>query len=268
VSFLVLERLISLRTAMKKPLWLFILGGVISVTCLFVAYFVFQSSSGFMMSLLVTIAVTPLMLRAVRYEERKEEEEADLAAKENLIARHKDILKIYTAFFGGAILALSMVYILLPSATVAKIFSDQINEINLVRGNAAFPDTFMRIFPNNLGVLLLSFVFSFLFGAGAVFILTWNASLLATAIGMAATKNFGGFKGLPLAVLAFFPHGSLEILAYFIGGVAGGLISAALSRRKSPRFSFILKDTAQMMVLSVLILTLAAIIESTEIVLG
>lgn len=246
---------------------MFVIGGLVSVICLFVSYFVFQTSTGLFTSLLVTLSVTPLMLRAVRYEEKKEEEEATLAAGQNILARHRDILKIYTAFFGGAILTLSIVYILLPSNIVETIFSDQLKEINLVRGDVAFSDTLERILVNNLGVLILSFVFSFLFGAGAIFILSWNASILAAAIGMAA-KQIGGVKGLPLAVLAYFPHGSLEILAYFIGGVAGGLISAAITRKKSPRFNFILKDTFQLMILSVLVLSLAAIVESLEIVLA
>ena len=264
---MVLERLISLKTAEKKPQLMFLLGGVVSLVCLFVSFVAFQTSSGLIMSLLVTIAITPLMLRAVRYEEKKEEQEASLAQGTNILARHKDILKIYSAFFGGVIITLSIVFILLPSNFTDKIFNDQIKEINLVRGNIAFPDTFSKILVNNLGVLGLSFLFSFLFGAGAIFILAWNASILASAIGIAA-KSFGGVKGLPFAVLAFFPHGSLEILAYFVAGVAGGLISAALTRKKSPRFNFILKDTVQLVVISALILTLAAIVESFEIVLS
>lgn len=264
---MVLERLISLKTALKKPQWMFILGGIVSVISLFVSFVVFQTSSGLMMSLLVTITVTPLMLRAVRYEEKKEEEEATLAAGTNILERHKDILRIYSAFFGGMIITLSVVFILLPGNLTDKIFSDQIREINLVRGNIAFPDAFGKILINNLGVLILAFLFSFLFGAGAIFILAWNASILASAIGLTA-QSLGGVKGLPFAVLAFFPHGSLEILAYFIAGVAGGLISAAITRKKSPRFSFILKDTFQLMVISALILSLAAIVESFEIVLG
>jgi len=246
---------------------MFIFGGVVSAISLFVAYLVFETSTGFMMSFFVTLTVTPLMLSAVRYEEKKEEEEATLAAEQNILARHKDILKIYTAFFGGSILTLSLIFILLPSSNVEKIYADQLKEINFIRGNVAIENTFMKIILNNLGVLALSFLFSFLFGAGAIFILAWNASILAAAIGLAA-KSLGGVKGFPLAVLAFFPHGSLEILAYFIAGMAGGLISAAITRKKSPRFNFILKDTFHLMIISVLIISLAAIVESLEIVLG
>ncbi|MFH0711179.1 MAG: stage II sporulation protein M [Candidatus Aenigmatarchaeota archaeon] len=264
---MVLERLISMKTALRQPQWMLILGGLVSVICLFISFVVFQTSTGLMTSLLVTIAVTPLMLRLVRYDEKKEELEAKFAAEGNILARHRDILTIYSAFFSGMIITLSIVFILLPSVTGEKIFSDQLKEINLIRGNVAFGDTLQRIIFNNIGVLFLSFVFSFLFGAGAIFILAWNASILAAAIGMAA-KSLGGVTGLPFAVLAFFPHGSLEILAYFIGGVAGGLISAAITRKKSPRFNFIVKDTAQLMLISVLVLSLAALVESIEIALS
>ena len=40
-----------------------------------------------------------------------------------------------------------------------------------------------EIFINNMGVLFLCIIFSFLYGAGAIFILTWNASVIAAAIG-------------------------------------------------------------------------------------
>lgn len=261
---MVLERLISLRAAIKQPSWMFLIGGIVSVVSLFIAYFIFQTSVGMFTSLLVTIAMTPFMLNLIRYEEEKEEEEADIT-KMNFLQRHRTILKVYTAFFAGMILSLSLIYIFLPGATVEKIFSDQINQINAIRGSFLFGDTFTKIIANNIGVLLLAFLFSFLYGAGAVFILAWNASVLATAIGMGA-KSYGGAAGLPLAVLTFFPHGSLEILAYFIGGIAGGLVSTVLTRKHSGKFWFIVKDGLQLMLVAGIILVIAGLIESIELV--
>ncbi|MFQ6120728.1 MAG: stage II sporulation protein M, partial [Methanosarcinales archaeon] len=133
-------------------------------------------------------------------------------------------------------------------------------------GKFAFSDTFFKIVTNNIGVLILSFLFSFLFGAGAVFILAWNASILSAAIGMAA-KSVGGLKGLPLAVMIFFPHGSLEILAYFIGGIAGGFVSVAITRRKSLGFWLVVKDSFKLMVVSILLLIIAGAIETIAIVM-
>lgn len=197
------------------------------------------------------------MINLIRYSEAKEEELIKRRKNLNLFQRHREILIVYTAFFTGMILALSILFLMLPQPVVNKLFSDQINEINLIRGRVAFPGTFLTIIVNNLGVLFLSFLFSFLFGAGAVFILAWNASVLAAAIGMAA----GSLRGLPFAVLAFFPHGSLEILAYFIGGIAGGMVSVAITRRKSEWASFIFKDSVKLLFLAVILLDIAAAVE-------
>jgi len=261
---MVLERLISLRSGIKQPIWMFFIGGAVALISLFIAYYIFQTSVGMFTSLLITIAMMPFMLNLITYEEEKEELEADITEM-NFLQRHRMTLKVYTAFFAGVILSLSITYMILPQTTVEKIFADQINQINAIRGSFLFSDTFSRIIVNNIGVLLLSFLFSFLYGAGAVFILAWNASVLATAIGIAA-KSYGGAAALPLAILTYFPHGSLEILAYFIGGIAGGLVSTVITRRKTGKFWFILKDGLQLMAISVVILIIAGLIESLEIV--
>ena len=262
---MVLERLVSLKEAIRNPLWVFIIGGVVSVTCLAVSFLMFETSIGLFFTFLVTITMMPFMVNLIKYEEKKQEKIIRERKNMNILQRNKNILKIYTAFFCGMILSLSIIYIMLPDAVVEKLFQDQINEINLIRGNFLFTDTLLKIVSNNVSVLTLCFLFSFLFAAGAIFILAWNASILSTAIGLVA-KSIGGLKGLPTAALTFFPHGSLEILAYFIGGIAGGLVSAAITRRDSELFWPIVKDSIQLMVISVLLLVVGGLIESIQIV--
>lgn len=254
---MVLEKIISIRGAIRRPWTMFLFGGIVSIICFFISFLIFPGSVGMFAIFLITIVMTPFMLNLVRYSEAKEEELVKRRKNLNLFQRHREILIIYIAFFGGMILALSILFLMLPQSIVQQLFSDQINEINLIRGRATLPDTFLTIVVNNFGVLFLSFLFSFLFGAGAIFILAWNASVLAAAIGMGA----GGLVGLPFAALAFFPHGSLEILAYFIGGIAGGLVSVAITRRKSQWASFIFKDSVKLLILSIILLDIAAAIE-------
>lgn len=259
---MVIERLVSVKEAVREPAWMLLIGGMISLICLFVSFLIFDTSVGLFTTFLITFAMTPFMLNLVRHEEAVEEDVKEIQ-KLNILQRHSSILKVYSAFFAGMILSLSVIYLMLPENLVQKIFQDQLNEIKIIRGSFLFFDNFQKILINNIGVLLLSFIFSFIFGAGAVFILAWNASVLSAAIGMAA-KSIGGLKAFPLAVMMYFPHGSLEILAYFIGGIAGGLISAAITRRKSPRFFFIVKDSFQLMGVSILLLVLAGLIEGIE----
>lgn len=260
---MVLEKVVSLRTAVRNPWSMFLVGGLVSVTCLLISFLVFKTSVGLFTSFFITFAITPLMLDLIRYEEARGEELIK-RKKGNLLQRHNGILKIYAAFFAGMILSFSIIYTILPEQIVQTIFEDQIKEIGMIRGSIVFVGTFQKIIMNNVGVLLLSFLFSFLFGAGAVFILAWNASVLATAVGMAA-KTIGGVRGLPMALLMFFPHGSLEILAYFLGGIAGGLISVAITRRKSMWFWFVVRDSIMLVLISVWLLAVAGIIETLSI---
>jgi len=260
---MVLERLISLRTAVRNPLAMMIVGGLVSLSCLIISFLVFSESVGVFTTFLITITMTPFMVNLLRWEEEETEQEIAKRKDMNFLSRHKDVLMIYVAFFVGMILSLSLAYIALPSETVEQIFSDQINEINLIRGQFLSMGLFQRIVLNNISVLLISFLFSFLFGAGAIFILSWNASVLSTAIGL-ATKAIGGVHGFPLAVLVFFPHGSLEILAYFIGAIAGGIVSAAVARSRSKHFWDVVKDGLKLVAVAMVLLLIAGVIESVQ----
>ena len=58
-------------------------------------------------------------------------------------------------------------------------------------------------------------------------------------------------------------HGFFEILAYFIGGLAGGIISVAIINHdvRSPKFRIILKDSFDLILIAIAILIIAAFIE-------
>ena len=261
---MVLERLIGVKEAVKNPLWMFVIGGVVAITCLLVAALIFNENVGSFTTFLVTMAITPFMVRLARWEEGEQENVSDQVATDELsfVQRYRGIVMIYAAFFCGVILSYSVLYVIIPEAATKILFGNQMDKINEIRvgGMATQPGVFAQILANNIGVLFLSFLFSFLFGAGAIFILTWNASVLATAIGSLA-RSIGGLAALPLAIVPYFPHGSLEILAYFIGAIAGGIVSAAMTRRKSKRFWFVVKDGTKLMGVSVVILVVAAFVE-------
>ncbi len=261
---MVLERLISLRTALKNPLAMFVVGGLVAISSLLISFIVFTESVGLFTTILITMAMTPFMVNLLYYEEAETESQIAQQKSANFITRHADIITVYTAFFLGMVLSLSIAFIFLPETIVEKIFEDQITEIDVIRGGFVSMSMFQRILINNIGVLLISFLFSFLFGSGAIFILSWNASVLSTAIGLAA-KSIGGVHGLPLAVMIFFPHGSLEILAYFVGAIAGGLVSAAVTRKTSKQFWPVVNDSMKLIAIAMVFLVVAAFIESVQI---
>lgn len=266
---MVLENIVSISDAVRRPWWMFFIGGIVSLISLFVSFVVFPSSVGLFTVFLITFAMTPFMVKLMNYEEEREEQliKKHLDEGTNFLQRHKEPLLIYTAFFSGMIIFMSLAFLVLPQDLVQKLFEDQINQINIIKGSATAFGTLEKIIVNNIGVLFIAFLFAFLFGSGAIFILAWNASILAAAIGIAA-QSIGGVAALPLAILIFFPHGSLEILAYFIGGIAGGLISASFIRKRSQLFPIILKDSLILLAVAVVLLLIAAFVETAIISLG
>jgi uncharacterized membrane protein SpoIIM required for sporulation len=121
-------------------------------------------------------------------------------------------------------------------------------------------EKFFMIFANNIYVLIFTLVFSLIFGAGAIFVLAWNASVIAAAVGIFAKSNV---MSLPLGVARYMIHGIPEIAAYFIAALAGGIISVAVIKHdtRSEKFWNILQDSLNLLILAVIVLFIAALIE-------
>jgi len=279
-----LERLISSKTAEKKPWLMFFIGLIYGFLSLFLVHIffsndpVFSKYSGILIVVFCVMFSLPYIYFAIKREEKEDEL---INGVSQVWKMHGDAILAFMWLFLGFVISFSVGYMVLKDPNLLNAQIETYCNINSpghveecvkkysLTGNFFSGSSldkksrFMLIIGNNFGVLILTLVFSLIFGAGAIFILNWNASILAAAIGMTA-KSIGGFKALPLAVLMFFPHGVPEILAYFIGGIAGGLISAAITRRRSPKFFFIVKDSFQLMVVSVILLVFAAFIEGIQ----
>jgi len=105
---------------------------------------------------------------------------------------------------------------------------------------------------------------SFFFGTGALFILSWNASVIGVFVSnlakeFSAKYSYSLAQGHLDALLSIAVHGIPEIGAYFIAGIAGGILSFGMIRG---RHDFrIAKDAAALYMLSALILVFAAVLE-------
>ena len=178
---------------------------------------------------------------------------------------------------------------MLPSGTISVLFESQSSTISSINGRAIDSsltsttgnaitsfNIFSRIFFNNVKVLLFCVLFSFLYGAGSLFILMWNASIVGTAIGNFVRTNIatlantvGGstigayFSVVSIGLFKYVLHGFPEILAYFVAALAGGIISIAIINHdfETRKFEHILLDSADLLMLSLFILFVAALLE-------
>jgi uncharacterized membrane protein SpoIIM required for sporulation len=119
---------------------------------------------------------------------------------------------------------------------------------------------------NNLIILLFIFLTSLIFGAGAIFSITWNASIIGIYLAKSIEGNFiysiySFFK----ALLLLIPHGLFEISGFILGALAGGILSVAMVRKivdkDYGKLNVILKDTAILMTLAIVCIIIAALIE-------
>jgi len=274
---MVLESIISPLKAEKKPWNMFFIGMTYSTIALFLGSWVFNQYASMIMVFLTTMACIPLTYKTMKYEEKKD---TIIQGERNIIKEHSKAILFLTFLFLGILVAFVIWYSILPTSFVQNSFKSQtltIQSINTQLTGGAFSfQTLSRILLNNFKVAIFCILFSFLYGAGAIFILTWNASVIAAAMGnlirsnMATVASKTGlaktgayFQIISLGLLRYLIHGIPEIVAYFIAGLAGGIISVAVINEKfgSKRFEKIILDASNLILISILILIIAALIE-------
>ncbi|MBU0456520.1 MAG: stage II sporulation protein M [Nanoarchaeota archaeon] len=271
---MVLESIFNPFVVKKKPWEMFFAGFLYSIVGMLLAYLVFKEATGLLMVFFIVISALPLVYTAI-----KNEEELDIKSNKEwlLLKEHSKVLTFLLFLFLGVTLALVLAYVFLPQETAHTVFNLQekaIKGVNSnVQGDVVKGDILTRIFINNLKVLFFCLLFSFLYGTGAIFILTWNASVVAVAIGnlikleLSKTATLVGFNTLSsyfgVTTFGFFrymTHGILEMAAYFLAGIAGSIISIAMIKHNLDNDN-IMTDTLDLIVISLGILFVAGIVE-------
>jgi len=276
-----LEMLINPKKAERKPWEMFFVGlfyaalSVILVNWIFAQDVVLAKYSGILIVTFCVMFSMPFMYYAIKLEEEKD---IKMEGGLRILKEHGKTLMAFLWLFLGFIVAFSFLYLVMPSddsfraqiETYCMInrpanFNECIEQYGIkatgrTTGFLTSKEKLVAIFTNNIYVLIFTLIFSLIFGAGAIFILAWNASVIAAAIGIFSKS---GLSSLPFGILRFMVHGIFEIAAYFIGALAGGIISIAIIRHdiKSEKFWTILQDSLNLIILAVIVLVIAALIE-------
>lgn len=279
---MILDLLINPTKAENNPWDLIIYGIFYTIVGALLGWVIFQSHASLVMIFLIVMASIPIIFGIIENEEKKDVSDFNEVA---LLKEHGKALSAFMFLFLGITLAIAALYIFLPSETVSNLFSTQITTISglnhEIGGNITGKvvgsfDRFLNIFTNNMFVLIYCLLFSLLYGFGAIFILTWNASVIGVAIGnfirsniTMFTETFGMvssaqyFNIISIGLLKFSIHGIPEIAAYFVAGLAGGIISIAVIRHdfKGRKFEHILLDSADLLLAAVVLIFLSGILE-------
>ncbi len=274
-----LEALIKPKAAEKRPWKMFFIGLVYASLSLILVHFFFPNdslSNGMTVVAFCVMFSLPFMFYMIKKEELEDENIEGFMGVWNM---HSDAIYAFMWLFVGFVVAFSFWNIILGNSSLLDFQVETYCKINSpgnvekcmslysvtgktaeVTGSSTQQVRFGSILENNIYVMIFTLIFSLLFGAGAIFILIWNASVIAAAVGIFAKYQL---SDIPLGLARYMIHGFPEIAAYFVTALAGGIFGIGVIRHgiKDKKFIRILENTVVLLFIAVLILVLAAVLE-------
>jgi uncharacterized membrane protein SpoIIM required for sporulation len=276
---LVLEYLVGYQV--KKPAHLFGTGFFYASIAIFVSAVLFFHAPSMVV---VTFMTLPSVYVFTSIMARKCLEEVKVKSLLDLLTVNTDLVEMYTFLFLGMVAGVAIWFSVLPAEMADQLMSEQLFNLYSITqitsatasGSAvtvmqsASSDIFMMIAANNIKLVLLMAVLSFVFAAGALFILAWNASVVGVAIGLMVRRFATSgpnvpamLTGIPLGFAYYILHLVPEVVAYFIAAIAGAMISSAMIRYTpfSPKSRKLMLIAVCLLAISIGLILLAAGIE-------
>ncbi len=275
---MVVESLLFPLKAEKKPWQMFFMGFLYTTIGIFLALWIFRDQASLIMVFMITMASLPIFYNTIKLEESKD---MIMDSETALIKEHNKAIVFFMYLFIGITVACAVWYLVLPNNIINSLFDKQIGTIqainNQVSGHVIHNlSIFWKILFNNMKVLAFSILFALIYGAGAIFILAWNATVIGAAIGNFIRSNISSYTSslgmleagnyfhvVSLGLLKYSIHGIPEIAAYFYGGLAGGILSVALIRKhfKTEKFSNVMVDFSELVLIAIGFLIAGAFLE-------
>ncbi|MFT4312742.1 MAG: stage II sporulation protein M [Candidatus Woesearchaeota archaeon] len=254
---MVLELLLNPKIERAHKSKFVLVGFLYTLLACGIALLVFPSQSSILSVFLVVLSVAPFMYHML---EREEIKELSFIHPGQLLKEYGNIISVLLLLFLGIVLGYTIMYLYNPDSALFELQRPYIENRQVPT-----PEHFESIFLNNVIVLLICGAFAFFFGFGAIFVITWNATILSLAIGSSIVYagETGSVLAFFIAFFQFIPHGIFEIGAYFLAGMGGSFISFGIIHKEYTQglFSKTLSDGFFLFFLAIICLVFATFIE-------
>jgi len=275
-----LESLVNPKKMEKGPWKMFFIGLIYASLSLLLVHWFFSNdsnlstASGVLIVLFCIMFSFPFMYFIIKTEEKEDEEVEGVFSVWNA---HKDAIYAFMWLFFGFVVAFSFWNIVLQDANLLNFQIQTYCQINSpgdvdscvakyssgnfgITGNSINGSRFLAILENNVYVMIFTLIFSLIFGAEALFILVWNASVIAAAVGIFARYTI---SEIPLGIARYIIHGLPEIAAYFITALAGGIFGVGLIRHgiRDKKFLKVFENVIILIFIALAILIISAFLE-------
>ncbi len=281
-----LEMLLSPRKAERRPWEMFFVGIFYALISLVIVQWIFAGDTILSRySSWIVITFTVMFSMPFMYYLIKNEEQKDLKVEGMLkiLKSHSRALRALMWLFMGFLVSFSIWYMFLDTGSNFKAQVETFCAINYrldfdncvqeyssgkvpATAFSSAKSNFFGILFNNINVLILTLIFSLIIGAGAIFVLAWNATVIATATGIFIRLKLSDWPtslALPTAIMRYMLHGVFEIGAYFVGALAGGIISVAIIKHdiRNEKFWDILQDSINLIIFALILLVIGGAVE-------
>jgi len=258
---MVLEQFLDRRIIVKHAFFVFLLSAVY-VFVAYAAQTLFFPEQSIATVLLVTILLVPSLHHIIIIEEKIESN-----GSSHFWKRHRTIIKCYLGAFLG-LLAGFLILGMVDQGTLGY----QIKQLSQEHLKPEIISTFLNqpytpsmatvaaIFSHNIMYLLVGFVLSIFYGAGAIFLVAYNASFFAAFVVELYSKWSVAGQLAGVSLLHLLP----ESAGYILTAIAGAEISRALIHEKLASYPFknVLRNCFLLLVFAVLLILLAAVVET------
>ncbi|HLD48977.1 MAG TPA: stage II sporulation protein M [archaeon] len=175
--------------------------------------------------------------------------------KKRISSRNMALLYIYIFF--GMIFVFTFLYSVAPTEKIVEFGTYE---------NISAQDPYMAfsyILSNNTKLIFICLLLSMMYGIGSIFILTLNSAVIGQMFSHFLTS------GKLDLLFAFMPHTVIEITAYMLAALAGGVLAASFInikdlRKKSEKKEFEKKvlKSATFFTISITVVIIGAFVES------
>jgi uncharacterized membrane protein SpoIIM required for sporulation len=275
-----LESLINPKRGEKGPWKMFFIGLIYASLSLLLVHLFFSGdsnlskASGMLVVLFCILFTFPFMYYIIKKEEQDDESAEGVFS---IWQAHKDAIYAFMWLFLGFVIAFSFWNIVLQDSNLLNFQVQTYCQINSpenvsscvakysagdvgITGASTNGLRFLSIIENNVYVMIFTLIFSLIFGAGALFVLVWNASVISAAVGIFAKYRI---SEIPLGIARYAIHGFPEITAYFITALAGGIFGVGLARHglKDKKFLKVIENVIILIFIALIVLIIAALLE-------
>lgn len=262
---MVFEQFLSLETAKKHPLYSFLLGFLYVIIGFFASRYFFYTDTSIATLFASTLLLVPSIYLILGVEEDIESRQGT----RNFFKNHKDIFIIYLFLFLGVFFA----YVTIAHSTNINTAFDYQLDFLKARGDLSsglltdMPAKdykpglmdFFSLISQNLMVVVICFILSIFYGAGALFLITLNASVFAAFISFVAQQVNNAGSVISLFLIHLIP----ELSGFLAAAIAGGVVSRALMKEQigSERFKNVMKDAMILLFISLALIVVGAFLE-------